>query len=357
MGVSDSPIEIESLITMVKATVAANPHHADLRNRLGLLYTLKGGFPEAGAQFLRALRINPCYLEARINLAFLCIQEEKWKEAEATLREYLKAEPESSLCHHILGCLFLMRGDKTETGKCFERAVKLDPFYRLHYERIGALKHGQIVLGESIEKKLIQSGRDQHRVNLHNCVGECFMETGQIEKALGAFRKASRIDINDYRCHLNIGKLHELRGDCTEAIEQFREVVRVFPGSGMAHAHMSYAYAEIGEMETALSCLKRAVEIHPHYADLRYQLGVLYQDLGQYPEAMDELTMALRLNPNYLFARMNLGDLYERLEQFDRALEEYATLIELGMRDRNLIKRIHRLNGLKKTSGSYVSDR
>jgi hypothetical protein len=54
---------------------------------------------------------------------------------------------------------------------------------------------------------------------------------------------------------------------------------------------------------------------------------------------------------------MNLGDLYERLGQFDKALEEYDTLIELGMKDRNLIKRIHRLGRLKKTSGSYVSDR
>lgn len=338
-----SPVEIDLMIKSVEKKVATNSGYADLRNQLGLLYTFKGHFQEALAQFQQGLIINPLYLEARVNLAFLYIQQKKWEEAEVVLKECVEIEPDNSLCNHTLGVVFLIRKNRIKAMKRFEKAAQIDSFYRLQYEKLGALRGQRIILNGPIERKLIKNVENQHLVNIHNLIGQCCTEMGEIAKAIREFRKAKRIHSNDYRCHLNIGKLYELQGNYRKAIEEFQKVVKIFPDCGMAYAYMSYAYAGIGDLEKALASLRKAVEIHPQYADLRYQLGVLYQDLEMYPEAIDELTTALNINPKYLFARTNLGDLYEEIGQIDKALEEYEKVAELVQENKSLSDRIDQI--------------
>jgi len=47
----------------------ARPNYADVRNRLGVVLTAQGRDEEAIDQFIAAIRINPRYVEAHINLA------------------------------------------------------------------------------------------------------------------------------------------------------------------------------------------------------------------------------------------------------------------------------------------------
>jgi len=348
MGISHRPVEIDLMVRSAQENVDANPGYADLRNQLGLLYTLKKKYQEARAQFQQALMINPFYLEARLNLAFLHIRQKNWEEAEVLLKECIATEPDDSLCNHTLGVVFLMRGNKIRAIGSFERAAELDPFHRLQYEKFGALRGDRIILDGSSERKLKENGENLHRVNLHHFVGQCYAEMGEIAKAVREFRKANRIHSDDYRCPLNIGKLYELQGKYKKAIEEFQKAVATFPECGMAHAHMSYAYAGIGDLDKALVCLKRAVEIHPQYADLRYQLGLLYEDREMYQEAIHELRKALEIHPKYLFARINLGVLYEKSGQIDEALEQYKKVAELVTEDVDFVNRIDQM---KKQTG------
>lgn len=353
MSAPHSAVEIDLMINSVEENMAANPGYAELCKKLGLLYSLKKHFQEARAQFEQCLVINPDDLDARVNLAFLSIRQGKWEEAEGVLRECIEMEPENSLCNHILGVVFLIRGDRVKATQRFERAAQLDPFYRLQYERFGALRGQRIELDGPSERKLIRNGENLYLANLHRFIGQCYSEMGEIAKAIREFRKVDRIHSADYTCHLDIGKLYDLKGDYRKAIEEFQEAAKIFPDCGMAYAHMSYAYAGIGDFEGALASLKKAVEIHPQNADLRYQLGLLYEDLEMCKEAIDEFTAVLEINPRYLFARISLGVLYEKTGQTDRAFEEYEKVAVLVTEDKDLVDRIDQI---KRQAGSPAHD-
>ena len=90
MKASYSPVEIDSMIGAVEENMAANPGYGELCNKLGLLYTLKGRFEEAGGQFRQCLTINPADIEARVNLVFLLFQQKKWEEAEKALLDAIR---------------------------------------------------------------------------------------------------------------------------------------------------------------------------------------------------------------------------------------------------------------------------
>ncbi len=284
-------------------------------------------------------------------MAFLYIQEKMWGEAEFELMECIEVEPGNGLCNHTLGVVLLIQGNRIEATKRFEEAARLDSFYRLQYERLGALRGERVILTGTSETKLIEHVENPHRADLHRLIGEWYAEMGKTAKALQEFQKASRIYPNDYRCHLSIGKLYDLQGAYGKAIEEFQEAVGLSPDCGTAYAEMSYAYAAMGDLDKALASLKKAVGIHPQYADLRYQLGVLYEDLDMCSEAIDELTQALKIDPKYLFARIHLGVLYEKTGQMDKALEEYEIVAELVTEDKTLVDRIDQI---KKQKGSSL---
>lgn len=350
MTASHSSTEIDAMIGSVEANLAAYPGYAELCNKLGLLYALQNHFQEARIQFHRCLSLNPFDLEARMNLALLSIHQGSWTEAEAALRKYLEIEPESGLGNHMFGVLLMILGDRSAAGDRFETAARCDSFYRLQYEKLGVLRDGRIHLEGAGEKKLVRKGKDLFRVHLHHFIGECLVEMGDTGKAIREFRKATRIDADDYRAYFKIGKLYDLQGKYEKALVEFKKAVRIFPGSSMAHAYMSYAYAALGYFEKALELLEKAVEIDPSRAELRYQLGVLYEDLGMHGEAIDQMKGALAINPKYLFARINLGVLYEQTGQTDKALEQYEMVADLVTEDRDLVDRIDQL---KKESGFF----
>ena len=338
------------MIEAAEENMAASPGYADLCNQLGLLYTLNKRYEDARTQFQRALTMNPFYAEARLNLAFLYMDQKNWGEAERVLMECVETTPEHSLSHHVLGVLLLIRGERIKAIRNFETAARLDRSFQLQYEKLGALWEGKLSLNEPTEEKLKESGERLRRMNLHHFIGQSYMEMGDTKKALREFRKASRIYPRDYRCHLNMGKLYDLEGKYQRAIEEFQRAIDAYPECGMAYAHMSYAHAGRGDLTKALTALKKAGEIHPGYADLRYQLGLLYEDLGMYPEAITELTRALQINPRYLFARINLGVLYEKTGQVDKALGEFEHVAQLIEEDVDLVDRIDQLK--KQTPGS-----
>jgi len=66
------------------------PKDPAVQNNLGLAYANKGVFPQAEQSFKRAIALDPKFTDARLNLGALQIRLQRWKEAEATLREAAK---------------------------------------------------------------------------------------------------------------------------------------------------------------------------------------------------------------------------------------------------------------------------
>jgi len=69
------------VLSEIVREVQIYPHYADLQNHFALLLMAGGEMGKAESHFLEALRLNPKYREAILNLGFLYIVMRRWKEA------------------------------------------------------------------------------------------------------------------------------------------------------------------------------------------------------------------------------------------------------------------------------------
>jgi tetratricopeptide (TPR) repeat protein len=86
----------------------------------------RGRLPDAERALRAALRLEPCSVEAHLNLADLARMRGDEAASERSLRDALACDPKSGAAHHALG-LWQVRTKRLEALTSLERAVKLVP--------------------------------------------------------------------------------------------------------------------------------------------------------------------------------------------------------------------------------------
>ena len=77
---------------LLRNIISANPGYADVHNKLGMIFHLKGDFQTGCSIFKRALDINPNYTEASLNLVIAYTDMGEFKKA----RQVLPCRPEGA---------------------------------------------------------------------------------------------------------------------------------------------------------------------------------------------------------------------------------------------------------------------
>jgi Flp pilus assembly protein TadD len=94
---------------------------------LGLLKTRRQQLSEAEAEYRTALRLDPKFLPALVNLADLDRQRGLDKEGAELLREAITIEPNNAAVKHSLGLLLARQRNYTEALTQLREAAELDP--------------------------------------------------------------------------------------------------------------------------------------------------------------------------------------------------------------------------------------
>lgn len=126
---------------------------------LGNLYSRQHNFELAIAAFERALKLDPRFVRAYVNLADVYRQLHRDNEGEQQLRNGLSISPMSADLHHALGLLLVRRGDKNSALKELAEAANLSPeniryayIYAIGLHSTGKLSEALVVLKPIAEK-------------------------------------------------------------------------------------------------------------------------------------------------------------------------------------------------------------
>ena len=104
-----------------------NADRAEARINLGTFYGNRGDAARAEEEIKAAIRLEPFFIPAYVNLADLYRARGRDADGESALREGLKVAPKSAILHHALG-LALVRMKRTgEALSELERATVLEP--------------------------------------------------------------------------------------------------------------------------------------------------------------------------------------------------------------------------------------
>lgn len=96
----------------LKKAIALKPDYPDLHNFLGIAYGNQGMVDDSIEEFEVALKINPYYLKARLNLALALYDCGRHAEARNHVERVLSVQPDNQLAHNLMAEVNVMADRK-----------------------------------------------------------------------------------------------------------------------------------------------------------------------------------------------------------------------------------------------------
>jgi len=148
----------------------------------------------------------------------------------------------------------------------------------------------------------------------------------QIERHVAVLnRRPNHADL-----HYRLGLLLRQRGDIEAAIGSFRRAVAINPSYVKAQVKLGLALREAGHIEEAVATLKRAVEDQPGDVELHYQLGLMFADRNHFALALEQFEEARRHDSENIDLDANIALALQNLGLLDRAAVAWETLCEVA---------------------------
>lgn len=198
---------------------------------------------EAREQEAEALRINPAYLEARLNLGLSLNLLGRPVDAETEYRRALELKPEGKqlvVAHAGLGAVLAAQHRTAEALPELQLAVQLKP--------------------ESAEG--------------HYNLGTAFAELGRYPEAASELTAAVRLRSDDAEAHRRLAVVLAAQGKQNEAADEFAAVAQLQPGDAVVQRNLAVALARAGRLDEAITHFSEALRLRPDFKAAREDLQI-----------------------------------------------------------------------------------
>ncbi len=350
----------------------------------GVYYMLAGQWKTAAHFFETAAELQPDEERILHHLAACYFQLEDKGMALQTLERISALHPNEFNIHYLFANLCEMEGmiDKAILG--YERAIKCTPsknhreFLADVYYRLGHLyaKKGNFQKALDFYSKLMETGIVREPSKLQCEIGQTYLQSNDIKKAIEAFKKASELDPSLALVHFYLAICYEELGDIDKAIGETEMYLAEYPdnwamllgiaelyektkqkekaktfeqkafailksnineGSKNAGEHLAFSQLlrKQNRKEEALEVLKYATNMpldSETERDIHYTLATLYYETSRYDMVEEELKKTLKIDPNCHQANNFLGYFYvERGINLDEAVQLIKKALEADL--------------------------
>jgi protein O-GlcNAc transferase len=224
----------EAIEEMEKA-VSLKPNFADLRFTLGTLLVDASRFEAAREHFLHALKINPKFFKAHINLGqafFLCGERDRAVEALQSAKESCPSFYKENL--ETLMRMLRTSGDAADVQQSFHEILDDHPNSAQVRREIAvqAIQNGDNAEAIRELKKTIAVNPDYP--DLHNYLGIAYGNSGMVDDSIEEFETALKINPYYLKARLNLALALYDQGRFVEAQIQIEQVLTVQPENQLA---------------------------------------------------------------------------------------------------------------------------
>jgi tetratricopeptide (TPR) repeat protein len=152
-------------------------------------------------------------------------------------------------------------------------------------------------------------GLDPERAYSYNALGIISLERADYDRAIPAFREASkRAPYWAYPMH-NLALAYIEKGDYESAIRTYKRAMQLAPGVLYLPYNLGLLYQRMNQPRDAEAQSRKALALDDSNAQTLNALGALKAETGHRAEAEQFYKRALAANPTVLPARYNLGQL------------------------------------------------
>jgi tetratricopeptide (TPR) repeat protein len=216
-----------------------------------------------------------------------------------SMREAVKAKPDSPEAHYQLGLALEMQNQIEEAIASFKHALQLRPDYLEAYNRLYQV-----------------------------CI-----RAQRYDDAIYAVRQRIALKPDDASLYQQLGQTYFNQHKFEQAIDADKQALEIKPPynrSYQVYRDMGAALVHLGQFGEALDAFKKSLELKPDDGDTLKFMGWAYENMGRYREAIDAFQKALKSSPNDLYTIVNLAANYVRTGQLADAEKQYREAIRVA---------------------------
>jgi tetratricopeptide (TPR) repeat protein len=284
-----------------------DPHNVSCLFNVGFIEERQGNHAKAEELFQQALRYQPDYSEALLELANLRIADKKFEDAAPLLRKYVRTARDPASGYYKLAMVERSL-HQTESAQrdlnvfqTLSKDVSPGPYPYQHLfdyldnrSNLTAQSKTQQDLAQLIEQ--IQKHPDQPQ-DLY-LLAETYMKLGQYQEASKAIAQLDQLSAADYRTQTGVGVLLARYRLYDPAIEHFQTALRANPGSDDVKFDLADAYFRKGLYSQALETAQKVSEAGQQDDTFLALLGDIYGHLGDNVRASEIFRDAIKRNPD-----------------------------------------------------------
>jgi len=145
----------------------------------------------------------------------------------------------------------------------------------------------------------------------HFVEGMAFEESGQMDKALVAYRKVLNVDPGQSDLASRVAVLLIQQEDFPQAIDVLKDAIKANPNDGEPYRQLAFIYAKyLKKTDQAVDYANRAIALNPTDIDAYQRLCEIELAAGQQQKALNALDLAKKVKTNDASFWTRLGKLY-----------------------------------------------
>ncbi len=252
--------QLDKLIAQADELVRRFPQAAQLHNILSVAYSATGDFHAAADSAERAIRIQPDFAKALVNLGNALANLGENKQALESYRQAVLVAPEMAEAHNNLGA-FLVRLDRNEEAvECFRMALEIHPGYIKALNNLGC---AQLALGRNDDaiacfEEVLELKPDY--AEACNNLGGALRDAGRKQEAVASFYRAIDFNPRYAEAYRQLADLLSFTDD-EPLYAEMQALLEDGELSDTQRMHLSFALAkaeeDLGEYELAFRYLQQ----------------------------------------------------------------------------------------------------
>ena len=296
----------QKAIELLKKASFVEPNHAILQFNLANAYRKAGNqLGIAKEHFEQAIKLDPHYLDALINLGDLYLELHETQLAINCFLEASKTNPVSVQAQLGLGRSYMAADNNNFSKQAYEKA------FELSIKQNRSTPSSDAALGQLMD------------------IGTSFHILGSFEKALQVFNKVLDARPNYEKALFHKAIAYRSMNQLNEALDSFNELYQLNSESLDAIQGMAVTFLDIGRKEEALVCCKRALELSPDLGTAHDTMGVVLNSLKNFHQSIQHHLRAIELNPHSCDFYINLGFSLLSVNQIQEAKIAFSEAIRL----------------------------
>ncbi len=250
-------------------------------------------------------------------------------DAEKIYRQILAAQPRHFDSLHLLGVIFLQRGDAEAAIRQIDIALKVEPGHILALSNRGnafqQLRRFDEALASYDRALAIRPDYAEALTNR----GTALTGLQRYDEALSSCDRALELRPDLADAHVNRGNALHALDRFTEAVSAFARALALRPNYAEAHYNRGNALYALKRDEEALASVDAALALRPDYVEALTNRGAVLHALDRDEEALASLDRAIALEPDNVEALVNRGVALNALKRYDDALAGYELALHV----------------------------